>query len=150
MEKARRNCNWTRNKMARAAVALLMAPACVRVCARACMCVCVCMCVCMCVYVCACAHVCACACVCVCVCACMCVCARACACVCARACMHTPLGREGEGGCEGDCSHGDRLHCWLRDSFSLTVPGRQSNKERGKATSLESRAEEETGLRRKR
>lgn len=114
MEKARRNCNWTQNKMARAPMALLMAPTCVHVC--------------VCVHV----HV------------------RVCACVCARVCMHTPLGREGEGGCEGDCSHGDRLHCWLRDGFSLTVPGRQSNKERGKATSLESRAEQETGLRRKR
>ena len=84
------------------------------------------------------------------VCVCVHVHVRVCACVCARVCMHTPLGREGEGGCEGDCSHGDRLHCWLRDGFSLTVPGRQSNKERGKATSLESRAEQETGLRRKR
>ena len=110
--------------------------------------VCACMCVCMCVYVCACTRVCVCMCVRLRVC--MYVRVRACACVCARACMHTPLGREGEGGCEGDCSHGDRLHCWLRDGFSLTVPGRQSNKERGKATSLESRAEEETGLRRKR
>ena len=46
---------------------------------------------------------------------------------------------EGEGSDEGDCFHGDHLHCWLKDGFSLTVPGRQSNTEHDKATSLERR-----------
>lgn len=66
MERARRKCDWTQSKMDRAPTALLMAPACVRVCV----------------------------------------------------CTHTHTGREGEGSCEGDHSHGDRLHCWLKDSFS--------------------------------
>ena len=52
----------------------------------------------------------------------VCMCVRVCVCVRALALMH--LGREGEGSCKGDCSRGDHLHCWLKDSFSLTVPGR--------------------------
>lgn len=70
--------------------------------------------------------------------------------VCMHAHTRVQVHREGgEESCERTCSHGNCLCGWLEESFSLTVPGRQSNKEPGKAKSLVAGCAEEIGLSRK-
>lgn len=62
----------------------------------------------------------------VCVCVCVCVCVRVCMCACTYI---QGMGTEELG---KKLFHGDHLLCWLKENFSLTVPGRQSNKEQDK------------------